>query len=96
MALVGSGTRGALSNTTITTSATLLAAEDNNRKVFFIQNNDASAAIYLGGSGVDDAVGSHVVKLAAGATFTDSKSREAWYACTASGSVTATAGYTVT
>lgn len=95
MAIYAHGTRSALSNTTITTSATLLADDDSNRKLFFFQNNDASVAVYLGGSSVDDAVGSHVVKVAAGGTFTDSKSRQAWYACTASGSVTATAGYTV-
>jgi hypothetical protein len=96
MAVLGSGTRGALSNTTITTSATLLTADDSNRLMFFFQNNDASAAVYLGGSGVDDAVGSHEVKVAAGGSYSDTKSRQAWYACTASGSVTATAGYTVT
>lgn len=96
MAILGSGARTALLTNSVAATATQLCADDSNRKRFFFQNNDASVAIYLGGSSVSATAGQHLVKVGAGESFTDSASKEAWYGISASGTITATTGYTVT
>lgn len=80
---VDTGNKFALSNTTIAATATLVAPEDPARRGVHVQNIEASATIYFGASGVTSS--DYYFSLAAGQRVSDSQTRDALYAITASG-----------
>lgn len=77
----------ALQNVSITSSATLIVPDNPNRCEFSFRNNDASASIYVGGSGVTSSGASKGLEVKAGEVYWDAKSPFALYGVTASGTV---------
>lgn len=80
------GTSIATAAVSVGTSATLLSAADSLRQAVTIQNNDASADLYVGGSGVTTATG---IKVPAGGSITLDKTTAAIYGRVSSGTVDA-------
>lgn len=74
-------------NVTVDTSADLIVAANGNRKSVVIQNNGA-VTVYLGKSNVAASSTNQGYALAAGQTFVDNASTEAWHGITASSSAT--------
>jgi hypothetical protein len=64
------------------TTAAIATAADTTRIAVMFQNKDASITIYLGNSDVASNKG---IALAAGQTYVDDRSSDAWYARSASG-----------
>lgn len=90
MAVTNGGSKSAPVTGNVTTSAASLVADNPRRRAVMIRNNDASASIYLGSDATVTTSGAtQGIAVAAGATFVDRVSRDAWWAI-AGGTVSVT------
>lgn len=82
----GKGTKSAPSAISVGTGATLILAANSQRKSALIGNNNATggATLFLGRDATVTV--SNGYPLAAGASFTDASTKDAWYGIVASGS----------
>jgi hypothetical protein len=72
-------------NITVDTNAAALLVDNPNRKSLILQNQ-GSVTVFLGKLGVSQTGATRGYAMAAGTSFTDDASFEAWYAIAASGS----------
>lgn len=69
---------------TVGTNPALLASNDSIRKAVIIANNASSGTLYIGNIGVTAANG---IPIAAGTSFVDTISQDAWYGIASSGTL---------
>lgn len=79
------GAKTVTAPTVTTTAASVLAANSARKAAYFVNPNGATGTIYLGTASVSTS--SYTMALAPGNIFVDGDSNDAWYAVTASGSL---------
>lgn len=88
MAVANGGNKTAPAAATVTSTAASVVADNPNRRAFVLNNSDSTNSVFLGSTSAVTASGATKgIEVKAGIIFTDTVSRDAWYAITASASV---------